>query len=64
MKLTNTKDIGQMVQRIDELETRNAKLEEVLEAAKRILRSRSRLDDPMLMQLDQAVNTIELHTEI
>lgn len=63
MKLTKTEEIGQMTRRIQELETRNARLEDVLEAAQRVLRTRSRLDDPLLMQLDQAVNTLELQTE-
>ncbi len=63
MTTVTTQASNRITERIRELENRNAELEEVLEAAKRLLRSRSRLDDPFLMQLDRAVNTVELQAE-
>lgn len=63
MKMTNNGKADQMTHRIYQLEARNAKLEEVLEAARRILRTRKRLEDPLLMQLDHAVNMAEWYKD-
>lgn len=63
VEMTKIGDTRQMARRIRELEEQNERLRQVLEAARRVLRTRSTLDDSLMMELDRAVNTVEMQTQ-
>lgn len=53
---------GKLRHRVRELEARNEALEDVLTAARRMLRTRTTLDDKLIVELDRAVVAADIET--